>query len=56
VVAAATGRAGGTASAQEELVPSDAAQEAAQRVWWYLLFAGLVVLAGETLLSNRVKM
>jgi hypothetical protein len=56
VVAAATGRAGGTASAQAELVPSDAAQEAAQRVWWYLLFAGLILLSGETLLSNRVRM
>ena len=56
VVAAATGRAGGTASAQAELIPSDAAQEAAQRVWWYLLFAGLILLSGETLLSNRVKL
>ena len=56
VVAAATGRAGGGPSAQAELVPSDAAQEAAQRVWWYLLFAGLVLLSAETLLSNRVKL
>ncbi len=56
IVAAATGRAGGSQSAQAEMVPSDAAQEAAQRVWWYLLFAGLVLLAAETLLSNRVKL
>ena len=56
VVAAATGRAGGGPSAQAELVPSDAAQEAAQRVWWYLLFGGLVLLSAETLLSNRVKL
>ena len=56
VVAAATGRAGGSSSSQAELVPSDAAQEAAQRVWWYLLFAGLVLLSAETLLSNRVKL
>ena len=54
VVAAATGRAGG-APATETEVPSDAAQEAAQRVWWYLLFAGLLFFSAETLVSNRVK-
>lgn len=55
VVAAATGRAGG-AAATTEIEPTDAAREAAQRVWWHLLFAGLVLLSAETLLSNRVKL
>jgi hypothetical protein len=32
---------------------TDQAQEAAQRVWWYLLFAGLVLLSAETVLANR---
>ena len=56
VVAAATGRAGGSASAAADAVPSDAAQESAQRVWWYLLFAGLLLLSAETVLGNRVKL
>jgi len=56
VVAAATGRAGGTAAATPELTPSDEAQESAQRIWWYLLAAGLLLLAAETMLSNRVKL
>ena len=29
-------------------------QERAQRVWWYLLFVGLVLLGLETVLSNRM--
>lgn len=56
VVAAATGRAGGGSAVTPELTPSDEAQEAAQRVWWYLLFAGLLLLTAETMLSNRVKL
>jgi hypothetical protein len=56
VVAAATGRAGGTSAATPELVPSDAAQESAQRVWWYLLFAGLLLLTAETMVGNRAKL
>ena len=56
VVAAATGRAGGTVSATPELAPSDAAQESAQRIWWYFLFAGLMLLSVETLVANRVRL
>jgi hypothetical protein len=56
VVAAATGRAGGSAAVTPELTPSDAAQESAQRIWWYLLFAGVLLLSAETTLSNRVKL
>jgi hypothetical protein len=54
IVAAATGRAGtgsGSASAAEV---TDSSREAAQRMWWYLLFAGAILLAGETLVSNRM--
>ena len=35
---------------------SDATREATQRVWWYLLFAGAILLAAETLVSNRLAM
>ena len=35
--------------------PSDEAQAQAQRLWWYLLVAGGLLLAGETLLSNRLS-
>jgi hypothetical protein len=34
--------------------PSDEAQESAQRVWWYLLFAGLLLLGIETIVANRL--
>ena len=30
------------------------AQESNQRLWWYLLCAGVLVLGAETLLSNRM--
>ena len=56
VVAAATGRAGGTVSATPELTPSDAAQESAQRIWWYFLFAGLMLLSVETVVANRIRL
>jgi hypothetical protein len=35
---------------------TDATREATQRVWWYLLFAGAILLAAETLVSNRLAM
>jgi Mg-chelatase subunit ChlD len=53
VVAAATGRAGGTTPVEAAATPTDAAQEGAQRVWWYLLFAGLLLLTAETVLASR---
>jgi Mg-chelatase subunit ChlD len=34
--------------------PTDDAQAQAQRLWWYLLVAGGLLLAAETLLSNRL--
>jgi hypothetical protein len=55
VVAAAVGRAGGAAgqAVDAELTPE--AQERTQRVWWYLMCAGILLLGVETLLSNRLS-
>ena len=53
IVAAALGRAGGEA-AGPMAPPTDDAQESVQRVWWYLLFAGLLLLGVETIVANRL--
>jgi hypothetical protein len=31
------------------------AQERSQRIWWYLLWAGILLLGADTLLSNRLS-
>jgi hypothetical protein len=54
IVAAAMGRAGGPVAEGPTAPPSDEAQESAQRVWWYLLFAGLLLLGVETIVANRL--
>jgi aerotolerance regulator-like protein/VWA domain-containing protein len=47
---------GGSGSGVETAArPTDEAQAQAQRLWWYLLIAGGLLLAGETLLSNRLS-
>jgi hypothetical protein len=33
----------------------DEAQERSQRLWWYLLFAGILLLTAESLLAHRVS-
>ncbi|MDP3716970.1 MAG: BatA and WFA domain-containing protein [Acidobacteriota bacterium] len=43
----------GPAGAQDVL--PDEAQELAQRVWWYLLFAGILLLIAETVLAQRLS-
>ena len=57
LVAAVTGRARGNiatvAAETAELRPADL--ERRQAIWWYLLLAGVVILAGETFLSNRLS-
>jgi len=53
IVAAAMGRAG-VQAAGESAPPSDEAQESAQRVWWYLLFAGLLLLGAESIVASRM--
>ena len=55
VAAGATGLAGGAAPAGSNTTVTNAERERSQRVWWYLLFAGLLLLTGETLLANSVK-
>ena len=51
VAGPASGGPGGLGNAR----PSDEAQAQAQRLWWYLLVAGGLLLAAETLLSNRLS-
>jgi hypothetical protein len=57
LVAAVTGRARAgdstTAAETPELRPADL--ERRQAIWWYLLLAGVLLLAGETWLSNRLS-
>ncbi len=57
LVAAVTGRARAsdpqTAAEAAELRPADL--ERRQAIWWYLLLAGVLLLAGETWLSNRLS-
>jgi hypothetical protein len=52
LVAAVSGN-GTTGSAGGQDVLPDEAQELAQRVWWYLLFAGILLLIAETALAHR---
>lgn len=47
--------AGPTGSAGGADVLPDEAQELAQRVWWYLLFAGILLLIAETVLAQRLS-
>ncbi len=54
VTAGATGKAGGAAAAGSNTTFTAEEQERSQRVWWYLLFAGMLFLAFETVLSNRL--
>jgi len=49
------GRAGGAAAAGTNVVATDLEQERNQRIWWYLLFAGVVILGVETLVGNRIS-
>ena len=53
LVAGAIGRAGGAAPAGTNVMPTPEEQERAQRIWWYALFAGLVLLGIEPLVANR---
>ena len=55
VTAGATGAAGGAAATGSNATVTNEERERSQRVWWYLLFAGLLFLTGETLLANSLK-
>jgi hypothetical protein len=55
IVAAVAGNAGaGTSSAAAGPLP-DETQERSQRIWWYLLFAGILLLTGESVLAYRLS-
>ncbi len=54
LVAGVTGS-GATGSTGVQDVLPDEAQELAQRVWWYLLFAGILLLIAETVLAQRLS-
>lgn len=53
LVTAAAGRTAGATASGIGAAATDEAQEKMQRVWWYLLLAGLILLAGESVLANR---
>ena len=53
VVAGAMGRVGGGPAAGTNVRTTDQEQERNQRIWWYLLFAGVIVLGAETLVANK---
>ena len=52
LVAAVTGNGAAGSSAAADVLP-DEAQELAQRVWWYLLFAGILLLIAEGFMAQR---
>jgi hypothetical protein len=52
LVAAVTGNGSSGSTSTQDVLP-DEAQELAQRVWWYLLFAGILLLIAETALAQR---
>jgi hypothetical protein len=47
------GRVAGAASGA--IVLPDEAQERTQRLWWYLMFAGILLLTAESLLAHRLS-
>jgi hypothetical protein len=54
VIAAVAGRTVTAAGGYETAEMTDAAREGTQRIWWYMLFAAAIVMAAETIVSNRV--
>lgn len=55
IVAAVAGSVSGGAGAAASGPLPDEAQESSQRIWWYLLFAGILLLTGESLLAYRLS-
>ena len=53
LVAAVTATPGSGAAAGEKGSPEDL--ERGQTIWWYLLVGALLLMAAETLLSNRLS-
>ncbi len=55
IVTAVAGSTARTAATGGEVAIPDEAQERAQRLWWYLLFAGILLLTGESVLAHRLS-
>ena len=51
---AVTGQPGGNGGTSAATIVPDEVQEQAQRVWWYLLFAGILLLIAESWLARRM--
>jgi hypothetical protein len=54
IVAAAVGAGGGVEAVPGGVPLTPEARERNQRLWWYLLCAGILLLGADTLLSNRM--
>ena len=54
IVSATGGGSPGTAAAANTVPLTPEAREKSQRIWWYLLFAGVLLLGLDTLVSNRL--
>lgn len=55
IVAAAVGGSADESGAVADVPQTPEAQERAQRLWWYLLLVGIVLLAADTVISNRLS-
>ena len=55
IVAAAGGAPAGSVAAQTGTPQTAEVREKNQRIWWYLLAAGLLLLGLDTLISNRLS-
>ena len=55
IVAAALANSTGNQGSAEVVPQTPEAQERSQRIWWYLLVLGVVLLGADTLLSNRLS-
>ncbi|MEQ1760981.1 MAG: BatA domain-containing protein [Vicinamibacterales bacterium] len=55
IVAAAMSNSSGIQGSAQAVPQTPEAQERSQRIWWYLLVLGVVLLGADTLLSNRLS-
>ena len=55
IVAASTGESQSDGVQSTATPQTPEARERGQRLWWYLLFLGVALLAAETVVSNRLK-
>jgi hypothetical protein len=55
VVAAIAGNSAGNSATSATGPLPDETQERSQRIWWYLLFAGILLLTGESVLAYRLS-